>query len=148
MDEKNYVIIQCTACGAKNRIPVNRMKEHPRCGRCHAPLNLSPAPENVTDKTFRHAVIASPVPVLLDCWAPWCGPCRTVGPILEDLARDYSGRVKIAKLNVDENPETAARFSIRSIPTMLLFKGGREVNRLIGALPRAQIEQALKSLGI
>jgi thioredoxin 2 len=148
MDEKDYVIIKCSSCGAKNRIPVNRVKDNPRCGRCHAPLSLSTSPENVTDKTFRHAVIASPVPVLLDCWAPWCGPCRTVAPVLEDLARDYGGRVKIAKLNVDENPETAARFSIRSIPTMLLFKGGREVNRLVGALPRAQIEQALKTLGI
>jgi len=148
MDDKDYVIMKCASCDAKNRIPVNRVKDRPRCGRCRSPLNLSPGPEKVTDKTFRHAVIASQVPVLLDCWAPWCGPCRTIAPVLEELARDYSGRIKIAKLNVDENPETAARFGIRSIPTMLLFKGGREVNRLVGALPRAQIEQALKTLGI
>jgi thioredoxin 2 len=148
MDEKDFVIIKCSSCGAKNRIPIDRMKDRPLCGRCHSPLKPQAAPEKVTDKTFRQAVLSSSVPVLLDCWAPWCGPCRTIGPVLEELALDYSGRIKIAKLNVDENPETAGKFGIRSIPTMLLFKGGREVNRLVGALPRAQIEQALKTLGI
>jgi thioredoxin 2 len=100
----------------------------------------------VTDGTFQRAVLASPLPVLVDCWAPWCGPCRTVAPVLDELARDYAGRVRIAKLNVDQSPSTAGRYAVQSIPTMLLFKDGREVDRLVGALPRARIEEALNGL--
>jgi len=141
------VILQCAQCGTRNRVPRSRLKDRPVCGRCRTPLGAGESrPMAVSDATFQQEVLASPVPVLVDCWAPWCGPCRMVGPVVEELARDYQGRFKIAKLNVDENPATAQRYGIQSIPTLLLIQGGREANRLVGALPKAQIEQAMQAL--
>jgi thioredoxin 2 len=143
----DFLILRCDSCGAGNRIPRNRLDDRPVCGRCRSPLKVSSGTRKVTDDTFRQSVLSSPIPVLVDCWAPWCGPCRSLSPVLDELARDYSGKVTIAKLNIDENPATAAKFQIRSVPTMLLFNGGREVDRLVGAMPRARIEQALKTAG-
>lgn len=139
------LMLRCPSCGTRNRVPRERLADRPVCGRCKAPLE-APGPQEVTDGTFQRAVLASPLPVLVDCWAPWCGPCRTVAPVLDELARDYAGRVRIAKLNVDQSPSTAGRYAVQSIPTMLLFKDGREVDRLVGALPRARIEEALNGL--
>lgn len=84
--------------------------------------------------------------IVIDCWAPWCGPCRTVAPIMDQLASDYAGRIKIAKLNTDDNPATASQYGIQSIPTLLFFKNGKQVNKLVGALPKAEIEKHLRSL--
>jgi len=97
----------------------------------------------VTDETFQREVLNNPGLVLLDCWAPWCGPCRMVGPIMEQLAAESNGRYRIAKLNVDDNQRTAAQFQIQSIPTMLIFKGGKLVDRLIGAQPKPAIAAKL-----
>ena len=146
--EQESVIIKCSVCGTKNRIPKNRLHESPKCGKCGRQIvveNSNASPVNVTDGTFNHEILSFPGPVLLDCWAPWCGPCRMVAPALEKLASEYAGRVKIAKLNVDENPVTASNYGIKSIPTMLIFKNGREIERLVGALPKPEIERHLKA---
>ena len=143
------IVIPCRSCGAKNRIPKDRLGDRPVCGKCKTPLvagAVHDAPVPVTDASFDAEIISYPGAVLVDAWAPWCGPCRMVGPILEELARDYAGRVKITKLNVDENPGIASRYNIRSIPTLLFFKGGRMVNSQVGALPREEIEQQLRAL--
>lgn len=140
------MIIRCLRCGTKNRMPETRLNEQPYCGKCGAALIVTATPEHpfdVTDSTFNREVLSATGAVLVDCWAPWCGPCRMVAPILDELAAKYAGAVKIVKLNVDENPLTATRFDVRSIPTMLLFKDGRLVNSLVGAQPKETIEKNL-----
>jgi thioredoxin 2 len=135
----------CPGCGAKNRLQTRR-DEPARCGRCHAPLPppaKTARPVTVTDQTFRAEVEQSAGSVLVDFWAPWCGPCRAVAPMLEQLARQRSGRLKIAKVNVDENPGLSARFGIRSIPTLALFRGGAFVAELRGAVPKESLESWL-----
>jgi thioredoxin 1 len=96
-------------------------------------------PINITDATFEKEVQGNPLAVI-DCWAPWCGPCRFVGPIINELARDYTGRIFFGKLNVDENQKTAMKYGIMSIPTLLVFKKGRLVDRIVGAMPRQRLE--------
>lgn len=98
----------------------------------------------VTDDNFKEEVINSEIPVLLDFWAEWCGPCRAIAPVLEEIAGEYEGKLKIAKLNVDENPETTNAFGIRSIPTMIIFKEGTPQNLITGALPKGQIVDAIE----
>jgi len=140
-------LISCTSCGATNRVSLERLggKAQPVCGRCKSPLALSAHPVTVTDTNFASEVAQSPLPVLLDMWAAWCGPCRMIAPVIEQLATELAGRVRVGKLNVDENPQTAARFGVQSIPTMLVIKDGREIDRLVGALPKQEILRRLQS---
>jgi len=107
---------------------------------------MSAGPIAVTDATFAAEVERSPLPVLVDAWAAWCAPCRAVAPAIEELASELAGRVRVAKLNVDENPATAARFDVRSIPTMLVLRGGREIGRIVGAQPKGAIRARLENL--
>lgn len=142
------VILQCDKCGTKNRIPRSRIEDGPLCGKCHASIQDNPFydhPVTVTDNSFDEEVLSYPGLILVDCWAAWCGPCRMVGPIIDQLAKEYAGRVKFAKLNVDENPTIASQYAIQSIPTLLLFKNGKQLNSLLGALPKGEIENYLKS---
>ncbi|MBZ4652814.1 MAG: trxA [Peptococcaceae bacterium] len=97
----------------------------------------------LTDSNFKNEVLDSTQPVLVDFWAAWCGPCKMIAPIIDEVAADYQGKVKIGKLNVDENSKTASEYGIMSIPTMVLFKNGKEVNRLVGFMPKAQLAKVL-----
>lgn len=97
------------------------------------------ATTKVTDASFDQEVLQADLPVLVDFWAEWCGPCRMTGPVVEELATNYAGRLKVCKLNVDENPQTASRYQVMSIPTLLLFKGGQEQDRIIGYQPLEQL---------
>ncbi len=140
-------VTKCPACGANNRVPADKLREgfEPVCGRCKTPLSASTHPIIVTDASFAEQVERSPLPVLLDMWAPWCGPCRMIAPIVEQLAGELAGRVKVTKLNTDENPMTASRFNVRSIPTLLVFKDGKEIDRLVGAMPKQEILRRLQT---
>lgn len=100
-------------------------------------------PIDVTDATFESEVLKSPVPVLLDFWAPWCGPCRAIAPALEELTGQYEGKAKIAKINIDENMNTPSQFGVRAIPTLIVFKGGKPVDQIMGAQPKASIATVL-----
>ena len=102
-------------------------------------------PINLADATFEQEVLKSDLPVLIDFWAAWCGPCRMIAPVIEELANDYDGKAKICKLDVDNNQQTAMQFGIRSIPTILIFKGGEVVDTIVGAVPKEQILNKLKS---
>ena len=141
-------VIRCPSCGANNRVPAEKLREglEPICGRCKTPLSVSIHPITITDANFAEQVERSPLPVLLDMWAPWCGPCRMIAPIIEQLATELAGRVRVAKLNTDDNPMTASMFSVRSIPTLLVLKEGREIDRLVGAMPKQEILRRLQAV--
>ena len=142
-------IVVCTKCGSRNPVdPATAAEQLAKCGKCGTLLHLDSTgntPLIVSDDTFARDVLEARGPVLLDCWAPWCGPCRIVGPIMEQLAAESNGRYRIAKLNVDENQRTASQFQIQSIPTMLIFRDGKLVDRLVGALPKPAIVARLQA---
>ena len=143
---QEFQLVRCTACGATNRIAKDRLTpgKKPVCGRCKSPLLLTSGPVTVTDATFEAEVERSPVPVLVDLWAPWCGPCHAIAPIVDSLATEMSGRLRVAKLNVDENPVTAGRLKVQGIPTLIVFRSGREVDRLVGVQPKAEVVRRLE----
>jgi thioredoxin 2 len=131
-------IITCPSCGARNRVgPI--ASGIPRCPKCKTEL---PWLVDADDQSFPAETTAS-VPVVVDFWAAWCGPCRMISPVLEDLAGRYAGRLKVVKVDVDANPTLAARFGAQSIPLLVVIRDGREVDRIVGALPRAALEQRL-----
>jgi len=137
-------LIKCPNCGRKNRVPAVVAPGMPRCGNCHRPL---PWIVDAGDDTFADIAEKASVPVLVDLWAPWCGPCRMVSPALAEVATEMAGQIKLVKVNVDESPRLQQRFGVQSIPTLLLLRDGQESARQIGAAPapvlRAWVDQAL-----
>jgi len=107
-------------------------------------VNLMTSAVAVTDSSFEQDVVQSDVPVLVDFWAPWCGPCRMVAPVVDEIAEQYAGKIKVVKLNTDENPGVASQYGIRSIPTLMIFKGGNKVEVVVGAVPKATLAKAIE----
>ncbi|MDP8222657.1 MAG: thioredoxin TrxC [Candidatus Lernaella stagnicola] len=137
-------LIRCEQCGTMNRAPLAALEnEKARCGKCKTALAMPSQPIDTDDRRFHDDVLESELPVLVDFWAPWCGPCKMMAPVLRQLAAKHAGRIKVVKLNTEENPRAAAPYDIRSIPAMLLFKQGRVVHQVIGARPLAALEQEL-----
>jgi thioredoxin 2 len=140
-------IVTCPNCGKRNRVPAAATGV-PRCANCHTPL---PWLTSAGDDDFDKVVAESTVPVLVDLWAPWCGPCRIVAPGVEQVSRKFAGRLKAVKVNVDEAPAISERFSVRGIPVLLVVRDGKEIARQVGAVPPPVLErfaeEALRSQG-
>lgn len=143
----NIYLVRCLSCGAKNRIPENKMNETAKCGKCHEAMEtaglLSGRSMMVSDRDFESKVIKSPIPVLFFTFANWCPSCQAIIPVVEELARDWKGKVRVAKLNIDQNQMTAGRFNIMSVPTIIVFDNGQVKDRLTGAVPKLQIMQKM-----
>ena len=141
MAEATANIVPCPACGKRNRValaPAGRA----RCAVCHADL---PRLVEADDSTFEEVVVNSALPVLVDIWAPWCGPCHAIAPIVEELATEHAGRLKVAKVNADLAPRVSARHRVTGIPTLLFYAGGQEIARTVGALPPGQLRDWVAS---
>jgi thioredoxin len=145
-------VVICKKCGAKNRVDESKLtNSEAKCGQCGEKLEAGAAaahdskPTVISDQTFDREVMQEPGrPVLVDAWAPWCGPCRMIAPVIDQLAAESQGRYKISKLNVDDNPMTASRYQIASIPTMLIFRDGQLVDRLVGVQSKPVIAERLR----
>ena len=132
------MLIVCSRCQATNRVPPERATEDPVCGKCASPL-LPGEPVALDDRSFERVVAKTEIPIVVDFWASWCGPCSMMEPHYRKAAERLKGRVLLAKVNSDENPQTASRYAIRSLPTLLMLRGGRELKRQPGAVQAAQI---------
>jgi thioredoxin 2 len=135
-----YVHVACPRCLAQNRVDAARVGEGPKCGKCETPL-LDGTVVELDEPSFDAFAARTSVPLLVDFWAPWCGPCRQMAPEFAQAAQRLAGRARLVKVNTDQAPALAGRFSIRSIPTLLLLRDGHEVGRLTGARPAAELER-------
>ena len=132
-------VVACPSCATRNRVPA-AAAGCPRCARCKQAL---PWVVDADDQTFAEVAEQSPLPVVVDLWAPWCGPCRTISPVLEQLAEELAGRWKLVKVNVDQAPQTQSRFRVQGIPTLVALRDGREVARQVGAAPASRLRSWL-----
>ncbi|OZA29152.1 MAG: thiol reductase thioredoxin [Hydrogenophilales bacterium 17-61-9] len=136
MSDSRHIV--CPHCHAVNRVPAARLAQNPKCGQCHQPL-FSGHPVALTEATFARHIQRSDIPVLVDFWAPWCGPCKMMAPQFEQAARMLEPRVRLAKVDTEAEQQLGAQFGIRSIPTLALFSGGREIARQPGAMGAQEI---------
>jgi thioredoxin 2 len=139
-----HATVGCPFCGKLNRVDMSRAGGRPKCGECGKPLLLD-RPVTATDATMQQIIRNSDVPVLVDFYADWCGPCKTMAPILDDLARERMGRALVVKLDTDRNPAMARQYEIRGIPTLIVFRDGEEIKRQVGGGPRGALEAMLDS---
>lgn len=134
-----HLTVRCPFCRTWNRVAASRVSDRPKCGNCAKPLLLD-RPLAIDDESFQRTITETDVPVLVDFYADWCGPCKMMAPLLDDVAASHQGTLLVAKLNTDLAPRTLQDFNVRGIPTTILFRGGLEVAREVGAVPKARLE--------
>jgi thioredoxin 2 len=141
---KKPVLVRCAKCGALNRVDLARLADKPKCAKCGTPLQLD-RPQTVTDADFKTIIdgSSSSVPVVVDFWADWCGPCHMMAPTLDDFARERAGDVLVLKLDTEANPKTPSQFGIRGIPTMIAFRNGKEIRRQVGVADRQKLDELM-----
>ena len=138
-------LIKCNSCGATNKIDGDKLNDKPNCGKCNKLLRFTDKPVDINGGNFNREITEQPGYVLVDFWAPWCGPCKMMSPILQTLAKSHAGKLRVGKINTEKNQKLAAKYNIRAIPTLILFKGGKKVNETTGALPKVKLEAWVKS---
>lgn len=136
--------VRCPSCGRLNRVDVSRAADRPKCGACGNPIPLD-RPLAAGDADFQRTVGDAQVPVLVDFYADWCGPCKMMAPVLDQLAREHAGEVLVLKVDTDRNPQISMQYGIRSIPTLIAFRGGREAARELGAVPRPRLDALVRA---
>lgn len=144
-DAQNSVTLRCTFCGTLNSVDIERAADRPTCGECNKPMLLD-RPVKVVQEDFDKTVLEADVPVLVDFYADWCGPCKMVAPLVDEIAHDQIGKMLVVKIDTDRAPEIASRYAIRSIPTLIIFRSGEELERSVGFEPervRSLAEQAV-----
>jgi len=139
----NEIIVKCKECGTRNRVFMERVDSIPRCGKCKLDLIIPNQAISIGESDFEREVLEEIIPTVVDFWAPWCGQCKTVASVLEAIAKEYRGRVKVIKVNSDDNQSLSQMFEVHGIPTLLLFRDGKEMDRLIGAASKSQIMKFL-----
>ncbi|MGB1238368.1 MAG: thioredoxin TrxC [Pseudomonadales bacterium] len=139
--------ISCVTCNVTNRLPEERLSENPLCGKCKAPL-FTGEPVELTSANYNKQLATNELPVLVDCWASWCGPCQQFAPVFSQAAKEFEPALRLLKLDTEAQQSIAAQWQIRSIPTLILFKGGREVARSSGAMPLGQLKAWLVQQGV
>ncbi len=146
---ETYVTVPCQFCGTRNKVNMARVAHRPKCRKpeCGRPILLD-RPLPLSDETFADVIANADVPVLVDFYADWCGPCKVMAPTFDAVAAEYAGRALVAKLNTDLAPHTSQAFNIRSIPTIIAFRGGKQVAQQMGAVPKAQLVQLLRDAGV
>lgn len=148
--DKESIIVGCTHCAAKNRIPLSRMNERAVCGKCKTPLSLSgrypDRPVDINDRSFAAEVLNFPGPAVVLFWEPWCKFCQKMLPIVDQLASLYSGKIKFVRLLLGENPASGSQYRVQSVPAFILFKRGKPIDHLSGALPKEQLQHQLEKL--
>jgi len=146
---QDVFLFRCAQCGARNKIPGDKIEAGPRCGKCKQPLRtdelFEPQPLRITDGNFQEKVLRSPLPALVFAWAPWCSTCRAFIPVIDDYARDSKGKIRVGKLNVDENPGLSSSYNILSVPQILVFDNGQLKETLPGALQKQEIQSKMSA---
>ena len=137
----------CAKCNSKNRLPVARLGDNPKCGKCKSPV-FAGKPIDITPANIAAVLNHNDLPVLVDCWAPWCGPCKSFAPTFDQAAKELEPKLRLAKLNTEKEQAVAGRWNIRSIPTLILFVNGKEKARLAGAMQLPQLKQWLAQQGV